>query len=321
MAKLNVVFFGTPEFSVNSLETLANNPAINVVSVVSMPDRRAGRGKKMQSPAVIEFAKEKSISFIQTSNINKEEEYLNDLENRSIDFFVVLAFSQFLGSRLLNLPRLGAFNIHTSLLPKYRGAAPIQYALLNGDKTTGVSIQKMVKKMDAGDIVYSHDVAISPDETSASLFSKLQIEAAAGLSNFLEILTSDETKIQYLPQNEDDASFAPIITKSDGLILPAQESAKTIHCKSKAYYPWPGTFIYINGQRLKVIETELVSTHTACEEINLSFGTLIIGTIEGSIRLKTVQLDGKKPISDSEYINGVKNKVDKLIISQKDTNE
>ncbi len=318
---MNVVFFGTPEFSVSSLKVLCETQGIRVVRVISMPDRRSGRGKKLQSPAVIEFAKEQNIPFYQTPNINKEDELISELEKSSIDFFIVLAFSQFLGKRLLGLPRLGAFNIHTSLLPKYRGAAPIQYALLNGDRKTGVSIQRMVKKMDAGDITYSHEVPIDEDETSETLFNKLQVEAATGLQSFLCQLVQDENSITYTAQDESKVSFAPIIAKADGLIDPWKESALKIFNKSKAYFPWPGTFIFINEQRLKVIETQIVSTAVETGIINHSFGTLIIGTREGSIRLSKVQLDGKKPINDSEYVNGVKNKISQLLITQKDSNE
>ena len=137
MDKLNVVFFGTPDFSVGCLKTLLENDNINISYVVTMPDRPAGRGKHLKSPPVADFAKEHSIPLLQTSDINKETEFLNELKSAGIDFYIVVAFAQFLSTSVLNIPRLGPFNIHTSELPKYRGAAPIQYALLNGDKRTG----------------------------------------------------------------------------------------------------------------------------------------------------------------------------------------
>ena len=319
MSKLNIMFLGTPEFSVSSLKILHEELSeVNVVKVISMPDRKAGRGKKMQSPAVIEYARDQNLSFFQTANINKEEELLKELESSSIDIIIVIAFSQFLGSRILNIPRIGPFNIHTSLLPKYRGAAPIQYALLNGDKVTGVSIQKMVKKMDAGDIVYSHEVNISEEETSQTLFTKLESEASLGLRDFINEVIGDESSLNFLPQDESKASFAPIISKTDGLIKPLEESSNKIFNKSKAYFPWPGTYIYINDQRLKVINCEMVKSKVNAGTISTALGTLVVGTIDGSIRLKTVQLDGKKPISDSEYINGAKNKFPEFIITSKD---
>ncbi|MCE3014018.1 MAG: methionyl-tRNA formyltransferase, partial [Proteobacteria bacterium] len=155
MKKLKTLFFGTPDFSVATLELLQHHPLIELLGVVSMPDRPAGRGQELKSPEVINYAKNIKIPFFQTENINKEEALLETWKNEKVDLIIVLAFAQFLGSKVLQLPLLGCFNIHTSLLPKYRGAAPIQYALWNGDTETGVSIQRMVKKMDAGNIVVS----------------------------------------------------------------------------------------------------------------------------------------------------------------------
>ena len=172
--KFNVVFFGTPDFSLPTLEILASHPSISLVAVVTMPDRPAGRGQELKSPPVAEFAKQHDLRLFQVDNINKSEDVLLALESMNIDFFLVLAFAQFLGSRVLSIPKLGCFNIHTSILPKYRGAAPIQYALLNGDSSTGVSIQKMVKEMDAGDLVHFDEVSIDPIDNGETLFNKLK---------------------------------------------------------------------------------------------------------------------------------------------------
>ncbi len=146
MKKFRVAYCGTPDFSVPTLDLLANHPHIDLRFVISMPDRPAGRGMELKSPDVIEYAKEKKIPYFQTENINKEPAMLAQLKNEELDFIVVLAFAQFLGTEMLNMAKFACFNIHTSILPKYRGAAPIQYALLRGDTETGVSIQKMVKK-------------------------------------------------------------------------------------------------------------------------------------------------------------------------------
>jgi methionyl-tRNA formyltransferase len=165
MKKLRTIFLGTPDFSIPVLEMLTNHHNIELVQVITMPDRPAGRGQEMQSPPVAMFAKEKKIPLLQTENINKEEAFFENFNSTNTDLIIVLAFAQFLGTKILALPKLGCFNIHTSLLPKYRGAAPIQYALWNGDKSTGVSIQKMVKKMDAGDLAHSHPLPILENET------------------------------------------------------------------------------------------------------------------------------------------------------------
>ena len=315
MKKYRVVFFGTPDFSVSSLKVLADLDNIEIVNIISMPDRPAGRGKKLQSPAVIDFAKERNLPFFQTANINKEVEFLSSLQN--IDFFVVIAFAQFLGSKLLSIPRLGAFNIHTSLLPKYRGAAPIQYALLNGDTKTGVSIQKMVKKMDAGDIVYEHDVAIDPDETCDLLFKKLETEAALGLRKFINNLSDSNEEISYRPQDESLVSFAPTINKQDGLINPLVESAKAIYNKFRAYYPWPGVFLYIEDKtRLKLVKISPSSDQVEPGKFSTDKGSILLGTREGSIKLETIQLDGKKAVSDLDFINTLKSKKSNLTLDR-----
>src|SRR5690606_6513473 len=181
---------------------------------------------------------------------NKEEEFLAQLESMKLDGMVVLAFAQFLGSRLLNMSRLGCFNIHTSILPKYRGAAPIQYALLNGDKKTGVSIQKMVKKMDAGDLVWSDEVDISENETGGMLYTRLKFQAALSLSNFLNNIDS----LTFTPQREEDVSFAPTLKKEDGFLDFENKSFQQIFNQIRALKPWPGSFCFLNSKRLKVFE-------------------------------------------------------------------
>lgn len=315
--KYKVVFFGTPDFSVSSLKVLADHNSIEMVNIISMPDRPAGRGKKLQSPAVISFAKENQLPFFQTSNINKEVEFLDSLEAQDIDFFVVIAFAQFLGKRLLDIPRLGAFNIHTSLLPKYRGAAPIQYALLNGDEYTGVSIQKMVKKMDAGDIVYEHKVPIDLDETCDLLFKKLEKEAAHGLETFINNLISSNEEISYKKQDEENVSFAPTIDKKDGLIDPFHFSSDQIYNRFRAYYPWPGTFLFINeNTRLKIKKLIPSDKEIAPGTFLIDSSNLYLGTKSGSIQLLEVQLDGKKAVSDKDFINTLKSKQSDLILDR-----
>jgi len=314
-----IVFFGTPEFSISSLKVLDEHKSIEVSHVISMPDRPAGRGKKLQSPAVIQYAKEHNLPYFQTSNINKEADFLSQLASNNIDFFVVIAFAQFLGSKLLKLPRLGAYNIHTSLLPKYRGAAPIQYALLNGDTKTGVSIQRMVKKMDAGDIVYSHEVTIAADETSDLLFKKLENQAALGLSTFISTLISSNEQLSFIPQDESAVSFAPTITKQDGLINPLTCTALNIFNQYRAYFPWPGIFLYINDNhtRLKITKLTLSSDRNIAPGLfSFEKGLLLLGTQEGTLHLQSVQLDGKKAVSDKDFINTLKSRKSDLILDR-----
>jgi methionyl-tRNA formyltransferase len=302
--KLNVVFFGTPDFSVPSLDMLFNHPNINLSYVVSMPDRPAGRGQNLKSPEVIDFAKSKKIDFFQCDNINKEVAFLDKLESERVDLIIVLAFAQFLGKRVLELPQIGCFNIHTSLLPKYRGAAPIQYALLNGDSSTGVSIQRMVKKMDAGDLVISHPISIQENETGGQLYTKLKYQAALSLNDLITNYLNG--KITYTPQDESAVSFAPTLKKTDGFLNFKEETFFEIKNKIRALDPWPGTYCFLDKKRLKVFSIEKSIESLAPGEIKISKDCLTIGCKDGSLNLVSVQLEGKKRSMMKSLINGLK---------------
>jgi methionyl-tRNA formyltransferase len=304
MSKLNVIFMGTPDFSVPALELLYNHPMIHISYVISMPDRPAGRGQQLKSPEVIEYAKKHKITFFQTENINKEIDFLTKIKNEKIDLCIVLAFAQFLGKNILELPKLGCFNIHTSLLPKYRGAAPIQYALLNGDTSTGVSIQKMVKKMDAGDIAKFQEIAIHPTETGGQLYTRLKFQAALTLNEFIYDLIED--KIKYQIQDENQVSFAPTLNKEDGFLDFKNSNFQKISNQLRALDPWPGTWCYLNNKRLKVLSLESSHTKLQSGEVSSKTGELLVGCSDKTIRLTEVQLEGKNKCKDFELLNGFK---------------
>ncbi len=307
MKKLRVAYCGTPDFSVPTLDLLANHPHIDLRYVISMPDRPAGRGMELKSPEVIEYAKAKKIPFYQCENINKETEFLAKLKSEDLDFVVVLAFAQFLGSDMLNMGRLGCFNIHTSILPKYRGAAPIQYALWNGDTETGVSIQKMVKKMDAGDLVHFHTVAIAPTENGGQLYTRLKFQAALAMNDFIVKILNK--KITYTPQDESRVTFAPTLKKEDGLLKFGEKKVSEILNLIRALEPWPGTYCYLNGKRLKVLTAEVYHSKIPAGKAKNDLGSLIVGCADGTLRLSEVQLEGKKVCSDKELLNGIKTEI------------
>ncbi len=302
MSKLRTIFFGTPDFAVATLEMLAHHPRLEIIAVVSMPDRPAGRGQELKSPEVIQYAREHKLPVIQTANINQEEAVLTQWEQTGVDVMIVLAFAQFLGARLLKLPRLGCFNIHTSLLPKYRGAAPIQYALWNGDRETGVSIQRMVKKMDAGDIVHAHPVLIAPHETGGQLTTRLKFQAALACNDFLEKLLQGPVSAQ--AQDEALVSFAPTLKKLDGYLDFATQARAQIIQRLHAMDPWPGTYCFVTGKRLKVLAVETIQAPVKAGEIKNHHNTLVVGCLDGALRLTNVQLEGKKAGSDIELLNG-----------------
>lgn len=307
MKKLRVAFCGTPDFSVPTLDLLSAHPHIELVKVISMPDRPAGRGMELKSPEVIEFAKNKKIPYFQTENINKEPELLKELKNLNLDFVVVLAFAQFLGKEMLEMGSLGCFNIHTSVLPKYRGAAPIQYALMNGDKVTGVSIQKMVKKMDAGDLVHFHTVSIAPTETGGQLYTRLKFQAALAMNDFIQKILKNE--VVYSPQDESQVSFAPTLKKEDGHLKFQEKTISEILNLIRALDPWPGTYCFLNGKRMKVLEAETYHAKLAPGSAKNDMGSLVVGCTDGTLRLSLVQLEGKKACSDRELLNGIKTEI------------
>lgn len=313
MQKLNVVFCGTPDFSVPTLELLHQHPHINLVSVVTMPDRPAGRGQELKSPPVAEYARAQKIPLYQVENINREDDILFELETKKIDFILVLAFAQFLGSRILNMPRVGCFNIHTSILPKYRGAAPIQYALLNGDKSTGVSIQKMVKEMDAGDLVHFHELPISATETGGQLYTRLKFQAALSTNTLIENILNN--KLVFIKQNTAQVSFAPTLKKEDGFLDFKNSTIEKIRNQIRALDPWPGTYCFLNQQRLKVFSVEINEKKIVPGKTSQDFGQLTVGALDGTVRLSSVQLEGKKVCTDLELLNGLKNKGGEIIIN------
>lgn len=312
MKKFRVAFCGTPDFSVPTLELLSNHPDIDLRYVISMPDRPAGRGMELKSPDVIEFARSKGIPYFQTENINKEEDFKKKLRDEQLDFVVVLAFAQFLGDEMLKIARLGCFNIHTSILPKYRGAAPIQYALWNGDTETGVSIQQMVKKMDAGDLVHFRTVPIGPQETGGQLYAKLKQEAAVAMNDLIGKIRED--KVTYTKQNESKVSFAPTLKKEDGLLKFGEKTTTQILNLIRACDPWPGTYCFLNGKRMKVLKAERYHAGIGAGKAKNDMGSLIVGCTDGTLRLSEVQLEGKKACSDRELLNGIKTDI---IISEK----
>jgi methionyl-tRNA formyltransferase len=217
-----------------------------------------------------------------------------------------LAFAQFLGKKVLAAPKLGCFNIHTSLLPKYRGAAPIQYAILNGDDSSGVSIQKMVKKMDAGDIACQDEVTIAPTETTNQLYNRLKFQAALTLNKFVHIISED--KLELTSQNEDNISFAPTINKSDGKLDFENEDAIKSLNKIRAFSSWPSAFTFFQNKRMKVFEAYVENAPKKLDpgQVDHSNFTLRVGTSTDTLRLYKIQLEGKKKTTDSDLLRGMR---------------
>jgi len=313
--KLKVVFLGTPEFSVPTLEILATHPKIEIVKVISMPDRPAGRGHQLKSPEVIEYCKVHKIPFAQSENINRDQALIDEISLVKPDVMLVLAFAQFLNDKWLNMAKHGCFNIHTSLLPKYRGAAPIQYALLNGDSSTGVSIQKMVKKMDAGDLVLSHSIDIADWEIGGLLYTRLKFQAALSTYDFFNMILKNQ--LEFTAQDETHISFAPSLTKEQGAIDFANSTFTSIHNLLRALDPWPGTYTEISGKRVKVFAIEKnTKLNLKPAQIKANEGMLYIGCLDTTLRITDLQIEGKKRCSDIDFLRGFRD--DLVLTSNKD---
>jgi len=318
MKKLNTIFMGNPEFCIKALKELHDNEQINLSLICGGLDKKIGRGQKVSSPASIEFAKKNNIPFIQCENINKSDEFFTKTSELEVDLIVVFAFSHFLGKRILELPKIGCFNIHTSLLPKYRGSSPIHYALLNGDSETGISIQKMVKKMDAGDILVSHKIAIDENDDFFNLCNKFHDNLSMVIKKFVEAVSRD--KISFFPQDEALVTFAPLITKKDGLISTSTDSYFSINNKVRALKAWPGVYCYLNKNRYKIHEVELSKKNIECGKVSFDNNNIYIGLKSETIAITQIQPPGKKAMKTSDFLNGFSKDLS-LTLTEDDTQD
>uniref|UniRef100_UPI00352A3ABA methionyl-tRNA formyltransferase n=1 Tax=Aerococcus urinaeequi TaxID=51665 RepID=UPI00352A3ABA len=244
-----IVFMGTPAFSVNILDALvAQDDQYEVVAVVTQPDRPVGRKRKLTPSPVKEAALKHDIPVYQPEKIGRDQE-IKDLLAEDIDLIITAAFGQFLPTSILEAPRYGAVNVHASLLPKYRGGAPVHYAIWNGDKETGVTIMRMVKKMDAGDILTQVVVPIESDDTVATMFDKLSVAGTDLLMDTLQKLFAGEIEPQ--AQVEEEATFSPNITSQQEQIDWRKE-AQQIDNQVRAFNAWPVAHTKVDGQRWKI---------------------------------------------------------------------
>lgn len=293
---------GSPEFSIPSLIKLAEN--FSVVGVVTQPDRPAGRGKVLTSPPVKQVAGEFGLELIQPNRLS-DPGVFEQLVKWNPDVIVVVAFGQILKRNVLDLPKYGCVNIHGSLLPRWRGAAPIQRAILNGDDHTGITIMKMDEGVDTGPIITQERINISLADTSESLGKKL---SEIG-SNLLVSVLPDYVQgiIEPVSQPNEGITYAPIIKKEEGL-LDFTKSANELIRQIRAFFPWPGSFVEIEKERIKVLEASPIE----CKELKVAERSIlnaypIIGTQNGCLRLDVVQPSGKKPMQGNVFLNGYRN--------------
>lgn len=307
---MKIIYMGTPDFAVAPLEAILK-AGHEVTAVVTQPDRQKGRGREVQYSPVKECALSYGIPVLQPLKI-KEKDAVEELRKYPADIFVVAAFGQLLSEEILNMPRLGCINIHASLLPAYRGAAPIQWCVINGEEKTGVTIMQMAKGMDTGDILLQKEVVLDEKETGGSLFDRL-METGAEL--IVEVLPKIEAgELTPVVQKEELATYAGKITKDMGNIDFAK-SAVTIERLIRGLNPWPSAFTHYKGKILKIWEADVVSEGANAENpvpgtvIAMDKESFTLATGEGALRIRSLQPEGKKRMSCAEFMRGYEVKV------------
>jgi methionyl-tRNA formyltransferase len=300
-SKPKFVFMGSPDFALAALQAL--HESYPVVGVVTQPDRVAGRGRELKPPPVKTLAVELGLPVIQPEKL-REPEAMERLRAWSPDVIVVAAFGQILRQDLLDLPPFGCINVHASLLPRWRGAAPINAAILRGDKLTGITIMKMDKGLDTGPILSQRSVRIGPGETAGSLLVRLSTLGADLLLDTLPRYLAGE--IQPKPQPEEGATYAPMLTKEEGQ-LDFSHPAEELERKVRAFNPWPGTYFNWDGNLLKVHHASIGFGDVQKGERGVYLGLPAVGTSDGLLVLVEVQPAGRKPMSGKAFLAGARN--------------
>ena len=302
---IKVVFLATPEIAVKSLEYLANKDDIDVQAIVTMPDRPAGRGCKIQEPPVKIAAKNHDIKFLQTPSISKAPEMIEELKSMQPDFFVTFAFGQLLSQEVLDIPKFCTINLHASLLPKYRGANPIQWCIINGDKETGITTMKTVKKMDAGDICQTDKIQISENMTVPELVQAISEKSPELIYYTLKKIYNGE--LTSIAQNEDEVTFAPKFTKEDGQI-DFNLTAVEFHNKVRGLQPWPNAYLCRDGKNIQILETNLsdmpLNNAKQGEILCINKDGLTVACKDRAILIKTVKPESKGKMCTCDFANG-----------------
>ncbi|EAR07455.1 methionyl-tRNA formyltransferase [Reinekea blandensis] len=298
---LNIVFAGTPDFAAEHLRALLNSHH-NVIAVYSQPDRPAGRGRKLTASPVKALALEHDIPVYQPLNF-KDEASVDELKSLNADLMVVVAYGLILPQVVLDSPRLGCVNVHASLLPRWRGAAPIHRALLAGDDRTGVTIMQMDAGLDTGDMLVTADCAIEADDTSQTLHDRLIEIGGPALITALDQLENGSA--QPVVQDDEFACYARKLEKSEGMI-DWQTSATDIDRQIRGLTPWPGAFTQWQGQTVRLHKAQAIQSGTEAEPghiVEMSAAGLKVATGKGLLKIETLQLPGKKAMAISDLLN------------------
>jgi methionyl-tRNA formyltransferase len=302
---LRIVFMGTPEFAVPCLDMLIKE-GYDIAAVVTQPDKPKGRGKKLAFPPIKEKALQHNIDILQPAKI-KTPEFTDELRSLKPDLLVTAAYGQLLSKEILDIAPLGCINVHASLLPKYRGAAPIHWAIINGETVTGITTMYTDIGMDTGDMLLKRQIEIPDDMTAGELHDRLSVLGAQVLKETLQGLK--DGSLQRAAQSESEATYAPIIQKEIGKI-DWSESSKTIHNLVRGTNPWPGAYTFYQGERMRVWKTEIeddVFADTRPGTIRkVNKEGIIVSCGKGLVKIKEIQFDSCRKMSVEEYICGHK---------------
>lgn len=297
---MKIIFMGTPEFAVPSLNALIESGE-EVVAVITQPDKPKGRGLEILPPPTKILAEKHSIPVLQPAKI-KTEEFFNEIKKFNPDLICVAAYGKILPKNLLDLPPYGCINVHASLLPKYRGAAPINWAIIRGEKVTGITTMKMDEGMDTGDMLLKEEVPIDDEDTGGTLSEKLSEIGARLLIETIRLLK--EGKLNPIPQDHSQATYAPMLKKEDGKIdwgKPAEEIRNLI----RGALPWPGAYTSLQGKILKIYKACLAEGEgKPGEVIKSQSGILRIATGSSALDLLEIQIEGGKKLEAEAFLRG-----------------
>ena len=304
---MNIIFFGTSEFAIPSMQALLD-AGHKILAVVTQPDRERGRKLKLSPPPVKILALSKKIPVFQPQDASAPES-VNYLRKLNADLFVAISFGQILKREILSIPKLYAVNVHGSLLPKYRGAAPTNWAVVNGETVSGVTVIKMNEKMDEGDIILKKEIAIDAQETNITLSEKLSDLGAAALIEAIGLIEKKKT-VNFEKQDNTKATYAPKLKKEDAAI-DWNEPALAIHNKVKGFLPWPGAYTYYDKKILKILKTEIVKSSEEKADNGEVVGIIkgkgiVVRTPKDDLAIQYLQLEGKKVLDADSFVRGHK---------------
>ena len=296
---MRIIFFGTPEFAVPSLRKLIE-AGHDIPAVVTQPDKAKGRGHVLSEPPVKVLAKQRGLTVLQPNGI-RSDEFASTIMSYVPELIIVVAYGKIIPPALLKIPRYGCVNVHASLLPKYRGAAPIQWSIIRGEEKTGVTTMQMDEGLDTGDILEMAEAPIAHDDTAATLGTRLSVMGADLLMATIDGIATGSARL--IPQ-QGAASYAPVLKKEDGCI-DWERPARDIFNLVRGTYTWPGAYCYLSGERVAVLRAGVVEGRGLPGQIDkIQSDDVFVGTGEGLLVLAEVKPDGRKVMTAGAFVRG-----------------